>query len=233
MASFVWPICSSYSSARPKVFFSRSIDSGSDCTAMATCSMRLIFMALILSGSSAREELDQPAVDLGRALVRRPVAGPGDAVQIQRTHGRADLADEERRGAERRVVPLAPEHAQLASQLREIAEQRAAAADLAAVEARAADVVDLDVECLLADAGRIAQHVDQQVVTADLAEEGGIVAGLTIAADRPLAKAARGEAARRDQGEVSHPRPEAPGQVRGDGAAEREAGEAQRRGAGE
>src|SRR5215475_2306537 len=166
MARRIWPICSSYSSDKPKVFFSRSIDCGSDCTSSPE--------------SSGREKLEQQAVDLGRVLVRRPVAGLGDAVQVERAHGRADLADEERRGTERRVVPLTPQHAQLAPEVREIAEQRAAAADLAAVEARAADAVHLDIHRLLADAGRIAQHVHEQVVPADLAEERGIVAGFAV-----------------------------------------------------
>src|SRR5437773_723101 len=45
MASRVWPICSSYSRAMPKVFFSRSMDCPSESTAIAMCSTRLIFMA--------------------------------------------------------------------------------------------------------------------------------------------------------------------------------------------
>src|SRR5438552_5158377 len=44
MASRVWPICSSYSRAMPKVFFSRSMDCPSESTAIAMCSTRLIFM---------------------------------------------------------------------------------------------------------------------------------------------------------------------------------------------
>src|SRR5438445_13254576 len=42
---------------------------------------------------SAREELQHHAIDLGRVLVRRPVAGPGDPVRVERTDGLADLAD--------------------------------------------------------------------------------------------------------------------------------------------
>src|SRR5438045_9354024 len=44
MASRVWPICSSYSRAMPKVFFSKSMDCPSESTAIAMCSTRLIFM---------------------------------------------------------------------------------------------------------------------------------------------------------------------------------------------
>src|SRR4029453_17788330 len=94
----------------------------------------------------AREELDQQTIDLGRVLVRRPVAGGGNPVQVEAAHGLADLADQKRRGAKDRVVSLAPQQADLALEMREIIQQRAAAAHLATVEARAADVVDLDVQ---------------------------------------------------------------------------------------
>src|SRR4029450_411011 len=115
MARRVWPICSSYSSASPNVFFSRSMDWASDCTAMATCSTRLIFMARILSCVArrqswvAREELDQQAIDLGRVLVRRPVAGRGNPVQVEVAHRPANLADQERGGATDRAVCPPPQ----------------------------------------------------------------------------------------------------------------------------
>src|SRR5262245_4226058 len=44
MASRVWPICSSYSRGRPKVWPRKSMDCFRESTAMAMCSMRLIFM---------------------------------------------------------------------------------------------------------------------------------------------------------------------------------------------
>src|SRR5207245_5930843 len=97
-------------------------------------------------------------------------------------------------------------------------------AHLAAVEAGATDILDLDVHGLLAHARGIAQHVDEQVVAADLAESRLVVARLLVALRRPVAEAPRGEAAGRDQAQVCHPARSPPGQVRGDGAAEREPG---------
>src|SRR5207245_11515925 len=76
---------------------------------------------------------------------------------------------------------------------------------LAAVEAGASDVFYLDVHGLLAHARGIAQHVDEQVVAADLAESRLVVARLLVALRRPVAEPPRGEAAGRDQAQVCHP----------------------------
>src|SRR5215470_6028830 len=158
---------------------------------------------------SAREELQHQAVDLGGVLVRGPVAGARNPVEVEaavRVERRLlaarrglsrdrlpDLADQEVRGTERGIVALAPEEAEPAAERAEIAQQRAAAADLAAIEAAFSDAVDLDVERLLGDARRVAQHIDQQVVAADLAEELVVVARFPVAARRAVAEAARGE----------------------------------------
>src|SRR5437879_10471281 len=142
-------------------------------------------------------------------------------MDVERADGRADLADQEIRGPERGVVALAPEHTDSAFELGEVAEQRAAAAHLAAVEARATDAVGLDVDRLLGDAGRVAEHVHEQVVAADLAEEPLVVPGLLVAPDRPVGEPTGGKATGRDQAEMGHPRPDPPGETRGDRAAER------------
>src|SRR5687768_16470835 len=59
----------------------------------------------IVRRSGRGEELEHQAVDLGRVLEGRPVAGPGHAVGVQVRDHRADLADQEIGGAKRRVVP--------------------------------------------------------------------------------------------------------------------------------
>src|SRR5512144_2076535 len=187
-------------------------------------------------GCAAAEELQQQPVDLGGVLVGRPVAGLRDAMQVEAGDGGLDLADQQARGPERGVVALAPQQADPPSaprHLREIAEQRAAAADFSTIEARSSHAVHLDVDRLLGDARRIAQHVDQQVVAADLAEEPLVAARLSVAADGPLPELAHREAAGRDEGEVAHPRPQPPGHVGRDRGPEREAGEAQRSAAGQ
>src|SRR5438445_9097197 len=175
------------------------------------------------------EKLQHQAIHLRRVLVGGPVAGVRNPVHVEYADGLADLADQELGGAEGRIVALAPEQADATPESREVAEERPAGADLAAVEAGATDTGGLDVHRLLGDARRVAQHVDEQVVAADLAEQRLVVAGLLVAADRPLAEAARRKAAGRDEAQVRHARPQPQGEVRGDGAAEREAGEAQRR----
>src|SRR5947209_8603830 len=106
-------------------------------------------------------------------------------------HGRADFADQQIGGAEVRIVSRTPEEAELARQRGEVAEERAARADLAAVEARVADALDLDVDGLLGDARGIAQHVDAEVVAADLAKALLVVARVLVAPDRALAELPR------------------------------------------
>src|SRR6266536_2632526 len=100
------------------------------------------------SKRSAREELQHQPVDLGRVLVRGPVAGARNPVEVEGADGLPDLADQEVRGTERRIVALAPEEPDPAAQHAEVAQQRAAAADFAAIEAALSDAVDLDVERL-------------------------------------------------------------------------------------
>src|SRR5207248_9769891 len=134
---------------------------------------------------------------------------------------------------EGRVVARAPQHPEATAQRGEITEERAAGAHLAAVEARVADALGLDVERLLGDAGRVAQHVDEQVVAADLAKFLLVAAGLPVAADRALAEAPRGKARGRDETQVRHPGTEPAREVRGDRRAEREPGEPERAAAGE
>src|SRR5207244_8029451 len=145
----------------------------------------------------ARKELQHQAIDLWRVLVRRPVAGAGNPVQVERADGGANLADQELGGPERRVVALAPEQPHPAGERGEVAQQRSPTAHLAAVEAGAADVLDLDVHGLLAHARGIAQHVDEQVVAADLAESRLVVARLLVDLSRPVDEAPRGVAAGR------------------------------------
>src|SRR2546421_8177507 len=182
-----------------------------------------------LEKNLARQKLQNQAIHFRRVLVGGPVAGLGNSVHVERADGLADLADQETGGAERGIVALAPEQADATLQSREVAEERPAGADLAAVEAGATHTGGLDVHGLLGDARRVAQHVDEQVVATDLAEQRLVVAGLLVAADRPLAEAARRKAAGRDEAQVRHARPQPQGEVRGDGPAEREAGGAQRR----
>src|SRR5437870_2039349 len=116
-------------------------------------------------------------------------------MEIEVGHGGADLADQHIRWTKRRVVALAPEQSNptagrtpltLRHEVREIVEQRPAATDLATVEPRVPHAVRLDVDRLLGDARRIAEHVDQQVVAADLAEQRIVVAGLSVASRRSL-----------------------------------------------
>src|SRR5438552_4917170 len=134
IASLVCPICSSYSSGIPNVSLSKSIDCLSESTAIAMCSTRLIFMCPPSAREhSAREEFQHQAVHVRRVLVGAPVAGARHAMDVQRpADSRADLADQQIGGAERGVVARAPEHAKLAAQRREVAEQRPARAPLAA-----------------------------------------------------------------------------------------------------
>src|SRR3989454_6290287 len=177
----------------------------------------------------AREELQHQAVHLGRVLVGGPVPGPGDPVHVERADGLADLADQSTGGPKRGIVALAPEEPDSTAELSEVAEERPAGADLAAVEAGATNAAGLDVHGLLGDARRILEHVDEQVVAADLAEARLVVTRLLVAPDRALAEAAQRKAAGRDETEVGHARTDPQSEVGGDGPAEREAGEAQRR----
>src|SRR5713101_2709092 len=124
-----------------------------------------------LSQPLAREELQQQAIDLGGVLVRGPVAGPGNPVHVERAHGLADLANQQICGPERGIVALTPEQPDPTAELREVAQERPAAAHLAAVEAGPADARGLDVHRVLGDAILLAKHVDEQVVAADLPEE--------------------------------------------------------------
>src|SRR5438105_3119785 len=139
---------------------------------------------------SSFEKLQHQAIDLVRVLVGRPVAGARNPVHVERADRLTDLADQEIGGPERGVVLLTPEQSNAAGELCEVAEERPAAAHLAAVEAGTPDAVRLDVERVLGDARRIAQHVDEQVVTADLTEERFVVTGVLVASRRPLAEAA-------------------------------------------
>src|SRR5688572_30342822 len=116
-------------------------------------------------------------------------------MQIERADGLADLADQQAGGAERGVVALAPQQPDSTGEVGEVGQEGAAAAYLAAVEAGTTDPLGLDVHRLLGDAGRVAEHVDEQVVAADLAEQALVVPGLLVATDRPLAEATRREAA--------------------------------------
>src|SRR5262245_27525713 len=74
MARRVWPICSSYSRGRPKVSRSRSMDCRSECTAIAMCSTRLIF----IPGSfpPLPSPLTGERVRVRGALHRWPAAAP-------------------------------------------------------------------------------------------------------------------------------------------------------------
>src|SRR5581483_10988362 len=90
------------------------------------------------AASIACEELQHQPVDLRRVLVRRPVSGGRDAMDVGRAaNGGADLVEQQIGGAKRRVVADAPQHADRARGLGQIAEQRTTGAHLAAVEPRA------------------------------------------------------------------------------------------------
>src|SRR5713226_917448 len=176
--------------------------------------------AVAAADGSAREELQHQPIDLGGVLVRGPMAGLRNPMHVERADGLADLADQQVGGPERGIVALTPEQPDPTGELSEVAQERPAAAHLAAVEAGSANTVGLDVHRVLADAIFLAEHVDEQVVTADLAEEPLIVPCLSVAPGRPVAKASRGEAGGRDQAQVGHPARQPRGKVRGDGPAE-------------
>src|SRR2546425_6289411 len=158
----------------------------------SSSSVRLRATTLMSALLSAREELEHQPVDLAGVLVGRPVAGRGNAMEIEIADHAADLSDEEIGGAKRRIVPHAPQQAHAAIEAREIVQEGPASADLPAVEARVAHAVRLDVHGLLGHARGIAQHVDEKVVAADLPEEPLIVVRLAGAARGALAEGARG-----------------------------------------
>src|SRR5260370_16773183 len=93
---------------------------------------------------SAREELQHQPVDLGRVLVRGPVAGARNPVEVEGADGLPDLADQEVRGTERGIVALAPEEADPAAERPQIAHQRPPPADFAPIEPPFSAPVDLD-----------------------------------------------------------------------------------------
>jgi len=100
-----------------------------------------------------------------------------------------------------------PEQADATPESSEVAKERPAGADLAAVEAGATDTGGLDVHGLLGDARRVAQHVDEQGLWRRSRGTASRRRRLLVAADRPLAEAARREARGRDEAQVRHTRP--------------------------
>src|SRR2546425_3414276 len=98
-------------------------------------------------------------------------------------------------GPKRGIVALAPQQPDPTAELSEVAEERPAGADLAAVEAGATNAAGLDVHGLLGDARRILEHVDEQVVAADLAEARPLATRLLVAPEPALARAAQRKAA--------------------------------------
>src|SRR3989442_3997821 len=118
----------------------------------------------------AREELQHQAVHLGRVLVGGPVPGPGDPVHVERADGLADLADQQMGGPKRGIVALAPEEPDSTAELSEVAEERPAGADLAAVEAGATNAAGLDVHGLLRHPRRVPEQVYEQDVAAESPE---------------------------------------------------------------
>src|SRR3989442_8138976 len=113
-------------------------------------------------------------------------------------------------GPKRGIVPLAPQQPDPTPESGEVAEERPAGADLAAVEAGSTNAAGLDVHGLLGDARRILEHVDEQVVAADLAEQGLLVARLLVAPGRALAEAAQRKTAGGDHAHVRDPRARPP-----------------------
>src|SRR5262245_20658687 len=111
-------------------------------------------------------------------------------MQVERAHRAPDLADQQARRAERGVVALTPQQPDPTGQPGQVAEQRPAPAHLAAVEAGAPDALRLDVDRLLGDARRVAQHVDEQIVTTDLPEARVGVARRPVASCGPLSETA-------------------------------------------
>src|SRR5256885_17150381 len=108
-------------------------------------------------------------------------------------------------GPKRGIVALAPEEPDSTAELSEVAEERPAGADLAAVEAGATNAAGLDVHGLLGDARRILEHVDEQVVAADLAEARLVLTPLLVAPGRARARAAPPKAPGRDATEGGSP----------------------------
>src|SRR5262245_54393702 len=160
------------------------------------------------------KELQHQAVDRGGALEGRPVAGPGNPVNVEcATHRLPNLPEQEVGGPERGIVALAPQHPDPATELTQIVQERSPAAHLAAVESGVAYTVGLDVHRFLGGTRGIAEHVDQEVVAADLAEERVVPLGALVAPGRPVAEASGGEARGRDQTQVGYPGREAPGEV--------------------
>src|SRR5438876_4641678 len=85
---------------------------------------------------SAREELEHQPVDLAGVLVGRPVAGRGNAMEIEIADHAADLSDEEIGGAKRRIVPHAPHQPTPPTEATETVKESPAPPTLPAVEAR-------------------------------------------------------------------------------------------------
>src|SRR2546422_2281389 len=96
-----------------------------------------LISALLSSG----EELEHQPVDLAGVLIGRPVAGPGDTMEIEAPDHVADLPDQDIGGTKGRIVPHPPQHAKAALEAREIVEERSAPTDLPAIEAGVADAV--------------------------------------------------------------------------------------------
>src|SRR2546425_8758577 len=86
----------------------------------------------------AREELQHPAVHFCGVLVRGPVTGGGNPVDVERADGGANLADQEIGGAGRGGGPLAPPEPDPAGGAGGDAPARAPPAPLSAARRRAA-----------------------------------------------------------------------------------------------
>src|SRR3989442_3577346 len=125
-------------------------------------------------------------------------------------------------GPKRGIVPLAPQQPDPTPESGEVAEERPAGADLAAVEAGSTNAAGLDVHGLLGDARRILEHVDEQVVAADVAEQGLGVARLLVSPERALAAAPQRKAAGRDETKDGHTRTGPQSEVSGERTAEQE-----------
>src|SRR2546426_12845141 len=101
---------------------------------------------------SAREELEHQPVDLAGVLVGRPVAGRGNAMEIEIADHAADLSDEEIGGGKRRNGPHAPQQAPAGLEAPRLAQAGPAPAEHPPGVARGAHTARLGYDAPPADA---------------------------------------------------------------------------------
>lgn len=126
-------------------------------------------------------------------------------MQVEIAHDRANLIQLVGRRAMGGIVLLTPQHAEFTGHAGEIGGQGAATAHFAAVEPGVAYAIGLDVNGFFRDTFRRAQHVDEQIVSADFPEQHFVVASGSVTAGWPISVGLRRQAGSGDQAEMRHP----------------------------